>query len=67
MQIYTGKPPFQTIKHDSAVIFRVIRGERPERPTGVDLDDNLWDLVDRCWAQSAEDRPSMDTVIDSLF
>ncbi|KAF5371255.1 hypothetical protein D9758_004236 [Tetrapyrgos nigripes] len=59
-EIITLKPPFQNRPIDAAVIFDVIRGIRPERPSGPDVwcPDNIWDLIECCWAQNPYKRPN---------
>ncbi|THV03351.1 hypothetical protein K435DRAFT_294399 [Dendrothele bispora CBS 962.96] len=44
---------------DAGVIIDVTRGKRPERPQGSDVwcPDNIWDLVECCWAQEPRNRP----------
>ena len=41
-------------------------GKRPSRPIHPKLTDSLWELTERCWATSAEDRPEMEEVVEAL-
>ena len=48
-----------------------MKGERPQRPldpavTKRGLDDALWDLLERCWAQDPDARPDIFKVKDEL-
>ena len=39
----------------------ILRGERPERPSGAEslgFSDTLWWLVQLCWSESGSDRPT---------
>lgn len=67
----TGKKPWAEIKN--AMLLLTKRGEDcnllPQRPVaeGVDvIDDNLWELLQRCWALDPEDRPTMLEVLKEL-
>lgn len=70
-KIMTGKKPWAEIKN--AMLLLTKRGEDcnllPQRPVaeGVDvIDDNLWELLQRCWALDPEDRPTMLEVLREL-
>ncbi|KAF8604088.1 kinase-like protein [Ceratobasidium sp. AG-I] len=70
LELHTGAPPFAGIKNDIAVLLKYQRGERPPRPTNnrlkprnpadvcVEMDDATWTLVQECWQQDDERRPS---------
>lgn len=46
---------------------RVIEGKRPERPEGVaELSDSVWDLIELCWKQEREKRPTISYVVRTL-
>ena len=64
--MYTGAPIFP---NDD--IFRagrrILKGERPERPTdGVRMPNRMWDLIKWCWSQEPSSRPPMDKVVREL-
>jgi hypothetical protein len=45
----------------------VLAGERPSRPnTTRYLPDEVWFLIEACWAQAALDRPNVGSVCDKL-
>jgi len=47
----------------------VARAERPERPRSdseFPINDSIWDLIQRCWAQNPDDRCTMENVYESL-
>lgn len=56
LQLFSGTWPFVKITRDRAVIRLVVRGERPERPDSPTLEDSMWALIERCWAQKPADR-----------
>lgn len=71
-QIMTGEAPFAYAYAPKQIILdRIVNGERPRRPDRTlihhGLDDRLWNLFCRCWAQDAEQRPSMAQVHQELL
>ena len=67
----TGEPPFKKVKRTPEVLIRMQQGERPSRPEGQEiidrgLDDNLWDLLTRCWDAFPENRPTIHQVLAEL-
>ncbi|KAJ7731239.1 kinase-like protein, partial [Mycena metata] len=62
IELYTGQPPFASLS-ETASLFRVVKGERPERPFGESaLSDDLWRHVNEYWAQDSAKRPNIDVV-----
>ncbi|KAF7433209.1 hypothetical protein PC9H_005159 [Pleurotus ostreatus] len=71
LEVLTHKQPFNHIKHTTEVVIRSARGDRPIRPTDQrvlerGLDDNLWMLLNQCWALEATDRPDIQELIQRL-
>ncbi|KAJ7242890.1 kinase-like domain-containing protein [Mycena rebaudengoi] len=64
LELYTGKPPFSEIEIEVAVIFKVIKGERPGYPTTVP--DWVVSLMRDAWAHNPLDRPSLVQIIESI-
>ncbi|KAJ7731250.1 kinase-like domain-containing protein, partial [Mycena metata] len=59
IELYTGQPPFANLP-EPASLFKVVKGERPERPFGEPaLSDDLWRHVNECWAQESAKRPDI--------
>ena len=59
----SGNLPFH--KHtDLTVITKVLEGERP--PRGVRFTKSLWKMLELCWASQANDRPSIESVLQCL-
>ena len=77
-ELHTGAPPFARIKNDIAVLLKYQHGERPPRPTTdslkprntadvcVEMDNATWTLVQECWQQDDERRPSTKEVLRRL-
>ncbi|KAF9254762.1 kinase-like protein, partial [Marasmius fiardii PR-910] len=57
-EIVAGRVPFAHLKHDAQVMLEVLNGERPERPTTTAwCPNNIWMMVQQCWAQETHLRP----------
>lgn len=69
-QIFTLKPPFPDIGTGCQVVLSVNKGERPSRPSDGaaerGLTDALWQLMQRCWEESPDDRPTAGEVLRKL-
>ncbi|KAG6853853.1 hypothetical protein C0991_000614 [Blastosporella zonata] len=75
-EIFSGDIPFPEFNLDSAVIYKVMRGQRPPRPVQckphgtpcsfLGLDDALWGIVESCWKQDPDERPTMGIVAAKL-
>ncbi|KAJ7779687.1 hypothetical protein B0H16DRAFT_1300229, partial [Mycena metata] len=64
LELETGAPPFAEVAIDVAAFFRVIAGERPERPET--MSDGMWYLVTAAWAPDFRQRPDMSQIVWSL-
>ncbi|KAK7438607.1 hypothetical protein VKT23_017941 [Stygiomarasmius scandens] len=66
-ELYTGRSPFSEFAHDTAVMLKVVKGERPKRPTGEnEMEDELWDVVDRCWKQEHQERQTAAELVECI-
>ncbi|EDR06616.1 uncharacterized protein LACBIDRAFT_299574 [Laccaria bicolor S238N-H82] len=66
-EIYTGHIPFHRITRDITVMKKVIDGSRPPRPAGTTfLSDEIWKVIEMCWNQQPQGRPSANSVIEQL-
>ena len=66
MKIYTGHVPFYKIR-DIQVMKKVVEGSRPPRPANTSLLSNeIWKVIEMCWNQEPQDRPSAESVIEQL-
>ncbi|KAJ7050807.1 kinase-like domain-containing protein [Mycena amicta] len=68
-EILTGKVPFHDLRNDMAVMMAVARGRRPLQPTscsGTMALDSLWELMENCWQQQVEMRPTASDLVEQL-
>ncbi|EEB97624.1 hypothetical protein MPER_03022, partial [Moniliophthora perniciosa FA553] len=56
-EIMTGQPPFHELLEVALIYHIMVLKIRPERPINVWCPDNLWNLVERCWADDPKQRP----------
>ncbi|KAF9259335.1 kinase-like protein, partial [Marasmius fiardii PR-910] len=62
-EIMAEKIPFAHLKHDAQVMLQVLNGKRPGRPTVTAwCPNNIWALVQQCWAQESHLRPTATVV-----
>ncbi|KAF9496004.1 hypothetical protein BDN71DRAFT_1446698 [Pleurotus eryngii] len=66
LELMTGAKPFAYLPRDLMVIRELDQGRLPERPgpevTQRGLDNDLWNLLRKCWSKKPDSRPSMTTV-----
>lgn len=69
-EIFTGCLPFYEFPRDHTVMVQVGAGVRPSRPANLKarwlewgLTDDMWDLMNDCWAYSPLNRPSIVEII----
>jgi len=70
-ELYTGRYPFWNLRIEPQVILQIIRGGRPKFPPRmerrcVDIPDDIWKLVHRCWSQVPDERPSIDFIVQRI-
>ncbi|KAG6916432.1 hypothetical protein DXG01_006836 [Tephrocybe rancida] len=73
-KIFTGKIPFYNILRDATVSHHVKLSKRPSRPEepGVSwgewgLTESIWLLMEDCWKANADERPSVEHIIERLL
>ncbi|KAJ6587596.1 kinase-like domain-containing protein, partial [Mycena vulgaris] len=66
LELYTGHQPFEDVESDTAVLFKVIAGDRPSKSTRKLIPDRVWDIVQKCWSHHFADRPSIRGVVLEL-
>lgn len=60
-ELYTaGAVPFASVADPQLFYTLVTKGERPARP--VEMGDEMWDLVRRCWRAEPAERPEFGEV-----
>jgi hypothetical protein len=70
-EMFSGNFPFYEIHQDHSVVVDVMEGKRPARPlhdliSTRGLSDELWNLIERCWAQNPSKRPTATEVVRQL-
>ena len=68
LEVLSGRRPF-TSDQDFIVMRKVMDGERPGRPEGPEgawFTDDLWRMLQLCWAARPENRPSVEAALDCL-
>ncbi|KAJ7113586.1 kinase-like domain-containing protein, partial [Mycena epipterygia] len=68
-EILTGKVPFYELPNDMAVMFHVVAGKRPSQSSscsGTTALDNLWDLLQDCWKETPDTRPTAAQIVERL-
>jgi len=68
LEVLTGQAPFP--RYTSLIVMRkVVDGERPERPQGVEatwFTDDLWGILEECWSPQPKLRPTVEAVLERL-
>ena len=68
LEVLSGRPPFASDK-DFVVMRKIMDGERPGRPEGPEgasFTDDLWGMLQLCWATQPDGRPSVEDVLVCL-
>ena len=69
--MFSGQYLFQDILNDFLVFLAITQSIRPSRPhnqvsQGHDLNDEIWHLIEACWAQDQTQRPTATEVVKRL-
>ncbi|KAL2918548.1 U1 snRNP protein [Polyrhizophydium stewartii] len=64
VEILTGKYPFPELERDEQVRAVIMKGQRPPRPDNTP--DGLWELIQDCWNQDPDKRPSFVQIVRTL-
>ena len=64
-QVLSGKQPWSEIRREAAVVLQLARGNKPQRPLSPSIEDDHWELIQRCWS-SIDDRPTAEDIVSSL-
>ena len=62
----TLRQPFYSTRSDSAVILKMLKGERPELTIDIVKDEQILRLVGECWEKNPDRRPDASTVCQVL-
>jgi len=67
--VLTGAPPFASQQKPELACQVVLEGKRPPRPSnseGLGITDEIWNLLELCWAKDASSRPLVNHVVRCL-
>ncbi|KAG6809030.1 hypothetical protein H0H92_001884 [Tricholoma furcatifolium] len=72
-EIFTGEMPYAHITRDATIIYKVLSGERPQRPPDASpswsvwgLKESIWKLMETCWDSDPAQRPNASVIIESI-
>ena len=65
LEVLSGQIPFVGDR-DLVAMLKVTRGERPKRPEQAWFTNNVWGILESCWALKPQDRPRLEAVLESL-
>ncbi|KAJ6618142.1 kinase-like domain-containing protein [Mycena sp. CBHHK59/15] len=68
-EIFPGKAPFSDVHMDTAVMFKVLQGERPPQPNWPRTTqyDGVWSLLQDCWKEKPDERPTATQIVEQLI
>jgi serine/threonine protein kinase len=61
-QILSGQVPYHYLLREGQVLMELHNGKKPNRPSDVFVTDTLWGIINACWADTPNDRPTMEKV-----
>ena len=68
LEVLSGRRPFMS-DQDHIVMRKVMDGGRPGKPEGPEgawFTDELWGMLEQCWAARPENRPSVEETLECL-
>ena len=63
LEVLTGQRPFPN-DSEWIVMQRVLNCEHPERPEGPWFADDLWEMLELCWATEPKSRPGIEAMLE---
>ncbi|QRV97875.1 Serine/threonine-protein kinase [Ceratobasidium sp. AG-Ba] len=72
LELISGQAPYYHNKQTHTIILDIRLNKRPQRAKYADFDkyalkpDEMWALLEKCWATEPEDRPTIDEVLIAL-
>ncbi|KDR83111.1 hypothetical protein GALMADRAFT_113318 [Galerina marginata CBS 339.88] len=63
LEILSGRMPYHYLRTDAQVVIQLHQGIRPRRPASTFVDDDQWDLIQNCWKEPPEDRPTANDLL----
>ena len=65
IEVLSGRAPYGQFK-EFIVMRMVLEGTHPERLETLWFTDDLWRILEQCWSQQPEDRPTIEAVLEYL-
>lgn len=68
-QVLMGAPPFASRQKQELACEVALEGKRPPRPNNSEslgITDEIWELLELCWAEDASSRPKVSHVMRRL-
>jgi len=62
LEILSGQVPYHYLIREGQVLMELHKGKKPNRPANCFITDTLWGIINTCWADIPNDRPTMGTV-----
>jgi len=62
-ELFFGQAPFHGIPH-AAVPYQIMIGKTPTRTGGKNVDDKVWDFMEKCWRKAPADRPVAQNAVE---
>jgi hypothetical protein len=67
--VLCGHYPYDEIQSDIIVFSEIMAGVRPKKPEGakhLGFSNELWMMVEQCWLEDRNARPSAEEILSSL-
>lgn len=66
LKLLTGNYPFKDELQQKAILWRIINRILPLRPKSYECTDELWDLIQGCWEEQEDFRPSASYALKAM-
>ncbi|KAH9480786.1 Tyrosine-protein kinase isoform SRK4 [Psilocybe cubensis] len=63
LEVLSGRMPYHYLRTDAQVVIQLHQGIKPRRPSASFVDDAQWDLIQMCWKELPEERPTSSQVL----
>ncbi|CAA7262791.1 unnamed protein product [Cyclocybe aegerita] len=65
LEVLSGRMPYHYLRTDHQVVIQLHQGIKPRRPATSFVNDSQWDLIQQCWKEPPERRPSAEELRQS--
>ncbi|KAF5317548.1 hypothetical protein D9619_013143 [Psilocybe cf. subviscida] len=63
LEVLSGRMPYHYLRNDAQVVIQLHQGIKPRRPASTFVDDDQWELIQSCWQEPPQKRPSANDVL----